>query len=93
VPGPAGGDQGLPDQPRGVGAAREQSGIEHDGVTPQLAHSARSGRAAQVADRALAGEPPRPQRLAAAQRDAGRRGVEDLDHRPSRQDRPGRLSS
>ena len=47
----------------------------------------------QVADRALAGVPPRPQRLIAAraaqhpagQRDPGRRGVEDLDHRPSRQ--------
>ena len=105
VPVPAGGgDQGLPDQPGGVGAARQQARIEHH-VGGTAAGAQRTVRAdcqqrpAGVADRALTGAPPRPQRLIAAraaqhparQGDPGRCRVEDLDHRPSRQDRPGRL--
>jgi hypothetical protein len=100
-----GGDQGLPGHASGIGAAWQQPGIQHDvGDTaagaqrPVRAH--RRQHAAEFADRALAGVPPRPQRLAAAraaqlaagQGDPGRRRVEDLDHRPSRQDpaRPSR---
>jgi DNA replication protein DnaC len=105
VPVPASGrGQGLPDQPGGVGAARQQPGVQHH-VGDAAAGAQRAvradgqRRAAGVADGALAGVPPQPQRLVAAraaqhpagQRDPGRRRVEDLDHRPSRQDRPGRL--
>ena len=105
VPVPASGrGQGLSDQPGGVGAARQQPGVQHH-VGDAAAGAQRAvradgqRRAAGVADGALAGVPPQPQRLVAAraaqhpagQRDPGRRRVEDLDHRPSRQDRPGRL--
>jgi hypothetical protein len=102
VPGPeGGGGQGLPDQPGGIGAAREQPGVEHDvgdgaagAQRPVRAHGHQC--AARGADGALAGVSPWPQRLAAfraselaaGQCDAGRRGVEDLDHRSPRQGRP-----
>ena len=105
VPVPAGGGgQGLPDQAGGVGAARQQPGVQHHvggaaAGAPRAVRADGQRRAAGVADGALAGVPPQPERLAAAraaqhpagQRDPGRRRVEDLDHRPSRQDRPGRL--
>ena len=105
VPGHSdGGDQSLPDQPGRVGAAQQQRGVEDDvrhlaGGAQCPVRARRHRGAMQVADGALAGVPPRAQRLAAVraaqlaagQRDAGRRGVEDLDHRPSRQDQPGRL--
>ena len=37
--------QGLPDQPGRVGAARQQTRVEHTRVVPQPVHSARSGHA------------------------------------------------
>jgi hypothetical protein len=106
VPGPQGSsDQGLPDQPGRPGATRQQPGIEHD-VRDLAARAQRPvgpdphQLAAQVADRTLAGPPPRLQglaavraaQLAASQRIPGRRGVEDLDHRPSRHDHPRLLT-
>jgi hypothetical protein len=94
----------CPNQAGGVGAAWQQARIEHHvggaaagAQRPVRAH--RHQRAAGVTDRALTGMPPTAAALVAAraaehpagQGDPGRRGVEGLDHRPSRQDRPGRL--
>ena len=101
VPGPGGGtEEGLADQGDGVAAARQQPGLEQDvgeaaaaAQCPVRAH--RDQRPGQVPDRPLAGVPPRPHhlaagragQLAAGQQHPGRFGVEDLDHRPCRQDR------
>ena len=96
-----GGDQGLADQGGAVSAARQQARVEHDvgDLAAGAAGPVRARRqqgAAQLADRAFPGPPPWPQgraavragQLAAGQRIPGRRGVEDLEHRPSRQVRP-----
>ena len=62
-PRPSGGDQGLADQAGGVGAARQQDGVEHDvgdvaAGAPGPVRAHRPHAAAQLTDGALAAPPP-----------------------------------